>query len=403
MFWLKWAGKNIISNPKRALEKALFITLALTVVLMGLMFLEGTNAQMKEALRNNRGDLVAYARGVDMNVMPVYQEFARHHAGLLEANLRFYEEYVELLGRGGYAGGLVSGAEPAFLPYLHQTVGWQERPEEDLREGTALVESSLAGRLQVNKGDYLTIRARTEEGMLNTLTVVVDGIFLGSQLIYENMMYINIKDQELLFMTQDHANWVRAYFKPQVSDDELITVVQELSRRFFRTALFTAFRLDPTQDFIFQEFQYYRLLVVLLFTIVNLVFFVILYFAVQNSFFLSYRARRQEISTLLTYGMKPVGVRKIAFYEAVLLFVVALALAAGASWVAIKVSGRFTITNPKIADLLTVIGGPHLRFVPVLAKLLPAIGFFFVVTLYAAYRGVNTYLQMEIREIITGV
>src|SRR5690554_5070890 len=136
MFWLKWAGKNLLSNRKRALGKALFITLVLAVVLLGLMFLEGTNAQMKEALRNNRGDLVAGARGVNANVTPVYEYLNRNHAGLLETNLKFYEEYVELLGRGGYGEGIVSGAEPAFLSYLNRTVSWQERPEEGLREGT---------------------------------------------------------------------------------------------------------------------------------------------------------------------------------------------------------------------------------------------------------------------------
>lgn len=404
MFWIKWAGKNLLMNKKRTAGKILFISLVLLIAGMGLMFLEGTNRQLKTYLRHSMGDLVATGRGVKTNLLPVYEYLKQEHAGLIEESIRTYRAPAEFLGNTGYARGSLNGVEPAYFFYLDSCVSWPEKPVERLAEGTALVEYFLAAKLNLRRGDSLFIRIRTEEGMYNTLQVRVAGVFLGAGLLFAGEVFINISDMERLFMTgEKYAGEIKAYFKEGVPEAEMIALQQDLVKRFSALALFKGIHLNPSAVMIYQEFQYYRMILVFLLAVVIFVFFFILYFAVQNSFFLSYRARRREISTLLAYGMTPFAVKRIAFWEGLILFSCALVLAGVLATGLVFALQEITLVNPQMADLIGIIGGPRLRFAVPGLPLAVAIGLLLAISLYAVHKGVGTYLRMEVREILAGI
>lgn len=336
-------------------------------------------------------------------MLPIYENLNQRYLNLTEANIRIFNKPASLIGNNGYSEGMVTGTEPVFINYLSRNVNWLEPSKQRLKEGTACMEAVLAGKLGLKTGDYLTIQARTDSGMINTLQVMVDGIFIGSNLIYEDSIFINIKDQNLLFMTDNQVNEVRTYFKQRVGDDAVIAVVKAITHQFFKLAIFTSPRLEPTKDSLFAVFGYYRYISVFVFYLLNLVFLIILYFAVQNMFFMSFRERRQEISTLLTYGMKPSRLLWIAFWESLFIFGAALISAVFLAALLILLLGNVAISDPNISDLIIVLGGPRLRFALEPATVSLMVGFLMLTTLYSAYKGTKNYLKMEIREIISNV
>lgn len=404
MFWVRWAYKNIIMNMKRAGGKIFFISLVLMIVGMGLMFLEGTNLQIKSYLRNTMGDLVSTSRGIETNILPVYDYLNQKYSSLIEASVRTYRTFAEFLGNTVYATGSLIGAEPSFFSYLDSCVSWLEPPEKKLTPGTALIEYYTASKLNLRRGDSFSIRVKTEDGMINTLQVRVEGIFLGSDLLFEKVIYINISDLEhLLIIGEEYAGEVKTYFRENASDEELIALHRDLVDQFSGLALFQLIRLHPAAAFIYQEFQYYRMIMILLFIVITIVFLFIIYFAVQNSFFISYKARRNEIITLLTYGMKPQEIMKIALWESLLIFCIALFIASVLSWCLGLILQTVIIDNPESADLISIIGGPRLHFSPSLLTLGIFVGIILLITIYAANKGVGVYLRGEIREILTGM
>jgi len=402
MFWIKWAFNNLIVNKKRTIGIITLIGVVLIIVIVDLMFLEGAKQQMVESIQNNRGDIDVKCRGENANLLPLLGELAQQKKqGLVETEIKIFKKQAQLIGNQEYSDGTVVGTEPVYFKYLNRNVSWLAKPDYALKEGTAIIEATLADKLNLNKGDNLTIQIHTDAGVVNTLQVIVDGIFIGSNIIYGNTLYINIKDQNQLYLQENYLNELRVYYRKNITDDKLITIMNELSHQFYKTALFESSRLDLMSDYVFQIFFYYRYLLIFLFFLLNTVFVIILYFAIQNLFFMMFRERRQEISTLLTYGMKSARIKLMVFWESIFIFLASFGFAAVLTTVVILMLRTVTITNPNIADLIIALGGPRLNFAMNFKVVLGMVGFLFVTTLYASYRGANAYLKMEIREIIS--
>lgn len=401
MFWLKWAYKNLVINKKRTAGLLIFISSILIIFIVDLMFIEGTSSQMKESIRNNRGDLNSFARGLNHSVSPVYKYLNQKYKKLIEDNIKIYDKNVQLIGTINYSNGRVIGTESKYLKYLARNVSWEENLKQNLNQGTTIVESNLAKRLNLKRGDYLTVQIRTEVGMINTLSVVVDGIFIGSNLLYKDIIFINLEDMNQLFLEKDHFNEVRTYFKPGVTDAEITNVLKDLTKKFFTLAVIESLRLDPTKESVFYTFGYYRYFTVFIFYMLNTVFIFVLYFAVQNIFFMNFRKRRQEISTLLTFGLKPSRLKSIVLWEASIIFAVSFLIAVILSQGIINILRNFSINDPSISDIIVALGGPRLCFANNHQSVLILLGITFLVVIYSSYKSLNSYLKMEIHEIIS--
>jgi ABC-type lipoprotein release transport system permease subunit len=402
MVWIRWAFKNLLNNRRRTIGILFFITVTFTIVFVNLMFLAGTNYQMKEAISNNRGDLNLFFKDPYTNP-DMYFSLSPSMLSLMEDNIRIFRTSAQLIGSSGYANGNVIGTETKFLKYLQHNVSWLAKPTKSLHSGSALIEAVLAEKLNVKKGDLLTIQVRTVPGVFNTVQVKIDGIFIGSNLIYGNSLFINIQDMNQLWLAENFYNELRFYFKKDVSIATISNVFNQINTQYFNKVYIFSPKLDITKDNVFSIFRYYRFLIVFLLTLLNIVFIVILYFAVNNLYFLSFRARRQEISTLLTYGMKPARIKLIVFWEAILIFSVSFLLSIVLTAILETCLKNFSITDPSLGELITAIGGPHVCFLLHFPTLLLILGLLFCDIIFAAYKGVNTYLKVEVREITSGI
>lgn len=401
MFFLKWAYKNLVANKPRTIGMIIFLAVVITIMMVNLLFLEGTNTQMKASFRNNKGDLYLWAP--DKNVSNVY-DYLQKYRPKLENRIRFFSKSGQLIGTSGYAEGWVMGTEKPFLKYLNRNVSWREEAHANLREGTTIVEAGLAEKLNVKRGDAITIKVKTERGMINTLRVVIDGIFIGSNLIYRDVLFINLKDQNISWLTEDNhnCNELKLYFNTDVTNDELAEIQQELAQTFPTLSFFSP-KLHPEADQVFMTFTYYRYVLLFLFTLLNIVFIVILYFTIQNLFFMSFRERRQELATLLTYGMKSARIKLVVVWEAVMIFIASLALSIPFTLIITAILHSFRISDPSLAELIAAIGGPRLFFTINWEVILATLSFILIVILFSAYKGANTYLKLEIREILSNV
>ncbi len=410
MFNLKWAVKNLIANKRRTIGIISFITAILIIMAANLMFIEGANAQMKAALRNNKGDLYFWS---DQNLDQASRYLDRHYGAKTESKIRFlcpYEgspnapKYSQVYSPSEYAEAWIVGTEPEYLKYLDRNVSWPVKYSQNLGEGTALVEISLAQKLNVKKGDYITFKAKNGQGMINTLPVMVDGIFVGSGLIFGNVIYINLKDQNELWLTGRDADYneLRLYFKPSVTDQDLKKIQGNIMINYYDLYI-TSPRLFPFREGAFIIFKYFRYLLIFLFTLLDAVFIIMLYFAIQNIYFMAFRRRRQELATLLTYGMKPFRIQKIGLWEANLMFGAAFILAVPFTALLTQLIHKFEITNSSVALLIMVIGGPRISFAFNWATIPALIAGLWIITLISAYKGAHTYLKMEISEITAKV
>lgn len=400
MFFFRWALKNLAASRRRTIGTITFITVVMTIMMVDLLFVEGANSQMKAALRNNKGDL--YISSWD-NAPGIYN-YLQGYGRLFKDNLRFFTRGAQLIGVSGYAEGWVFGTEPSFLKYLDRNVGWIEKYQENLKEGTAIIESGLADKMNLVRGDYMTIKIRTESGMVNTLQVMVDGIFIGSNLIYKDALYINIQDQNTLWLTgnRDTCTEIRVYFDNKVSDSGIQAIEAGLKQSFPGAYVYSP-KLNPDGEQVFTIFTYYRYVALVLFALLNIVFVIILYFAVQNLFFMSFRERRQELSTLLTYGMKPSRIKRIVLWESLMIYVASVIIAIPMAAIITLFLHQFQITNPGYGELIAAIGGPRLSFTVNWIILLSTLILILLVTLFSAYKGANSYLKKEIREIINAL
>jgi ABC-type lipoprotein release transport system permease subunit len=410
MFNLKWAFKNLVANKRRSLGITGFIAAILIIMIINLLFIDGANTQMRAALRNNKGDLYFWS---DQNMDLASRYLERHYHDKIEHKIKFLCPYdgtpnAPVYGRiyssSEYAEGWIVGTEPAYLKYLDLNVSWPVKYRANLAEGTAVLEDGLAQKLNVKRGDYISFKVKNEKGMINTLQVMVDGIFVGSNLIFGDIVYINLKDQNLLWLTGKDADYneMRLYFRPGVTDQDLKTIQGHIMRNYYDLYI-TSPRIFPFRESAFIIFKYFRYLLIFLFSLLDVVFVIILYFAIQNIFFMAFRRRRAELATLLTYGMKPFRIQLISLWEANLLFAGAFILAIPFSILITQLVHKFQITDSNLAVLITVIGGPRINFsinwiiIPALIIVLWAI------TLISAYKGAHSYLTMEIREITSKV
>lgn len=409
MFNLKWACKNLLANPRRTGGIIGFMAAILTIMLLNLLFIDGSNTQMKASLRNNKGDLYFWS---DANLNWAFHYLERYHAKI-ENEIKFFSpyngtpnarKYTPIYSSSEYAEGWVLGTEPKYLKYLDRDVSWPVKYRENLREGTAVVESGLAQRLNVKRGDFITFEIKNDRGMVNTLQVMVDGIFVGSNLLFGDVVFINLKDQNLLWLTGNDTDCdeMRVYFKPTVTDQDLKTIQGDIMRKYYELYI-TSPRLFPFRESAFIMFKYYRYLLIFLFYLLNAVFIIILYFAIQNIFFMTFRRRREELATLLTYGMKPFRIHRIGLWEANLMFVSAFILSLPISMAITRLIHGFAITDPSLADLITVIGGPRISFNLNWITIPALIVGLWAITLISAYQGAHDYLKMEIREITSKV
>lgn len=398
MYLIGWALKNVFRNLPRSARNAGFLALMIFVVMAGLAFLDGTNAQMKRGLSATYGDLTVSERVPGAGIGAAAEAALIGGVGAGGRVARFVSADAEALGAGSWTGATILGVEAAQAPAVAATLDWPVGAPGPLAAGGAWLPVSLASRLGVGPGDRLTLKTGTDSAMINTSTVEVTGILAGSELAYGDTVIVDVEDARALFMFDDtHVTFACAFLGGAA--ESAAALYSELSVRHFRQVIVESLLLYPEEVSVFAMFQNYRILLLVAFALCLILACAVLILSTRNAFFLYYNARRAELSTLMTFGMGRREVMSMAFVEAIALYFLALAAVVPLCALFDLATGAVSFSGLGWADLVTVFGGPRLVLSWSPASLAPAAAMLLAVVALSAVRGVRTFLDMEIRQV----
>jgi ABC-type lipoprotein release transport system permease subunit len=402
LFEIRLALAKLWINRRRSLAKSLFFALLFSVIFTALLFLAGSDQQMIRSIQLVQGEASCFASASgdaipDISVMA--EDIAREHQGTLRDVQGAFIAGVGLNSDKAMVMATASGVEESFLPYLNQAVAWQGSSVASFSQDGVLLEASLAEALFVKPGDYLTIQWHfATTGRTNTIYVPINGVFVGSGLLFGKQLFVGLPVMQSLIMENSAINQLRLYFSTQ--DEEAIrTTLRAINAKYYDLVSIESVLLDPYGG-IFGVYKNYNLLIQFVLWALTIIFFVIIYYSNQNVFFMEYRRRRAELATFLTYGTSPGRMKRIVVWEALVQTLAGVLLSSVLTTALVSLLGQFQINNLAYADLITAIGGPRLLFsFNVQVMSLAGVGLVLLMVL-AALKGAGRYLKREIREII---
>jgi len=397
LFHVRWALKNLLSNSKRTAQKTAFIVLALSIVMLCITLLDGSTWQMRESMYYSIGDLQADARGKKEKLGEVYKDMEKLFAG--EGDLfREYRKTGKLLGSAGYASATLRGVEPGYIPYFSRTVGWNAPLEKKLERGSIILEAGLAAKADADKGETVSIRIQAEDGFVNANQFEVAGIYMGNPWLHKKKVLLHIDDVRELFINKDAVTTITGFFSGEKKAAELRSLVSPLSVEHSKSALFST-REDMENRTELMIFGYYRVFLIFIISTIILTFMIIMYFSIQNIYYVEYRNRRRELATLMTFGMKPGTLMGVVFFETLFMFLASGVLSFLIVFAVGEALSLFQITDLSYRQAVALLGGNSIVFhyVPLHLTILSVI--VFLITVRSTLRGAGEYVKMHIREI----
>jgi len=129
---------------------------------------------------------------------------------------------------------------------------------------------------------------------------------------------------------------------------------------------------------------------------------IVLFFGIQNIFYLSFIKRANEISVLSTFGMPFFKIYKTVLWETISLFLPGLLLGFLFSFVVGNLLSSISLAQVS-EEMVVVLGGPNLKFTFELSDFLWVSFFIFISELYASFHSLRKYFKLEIREMKSGI
>jgi|GEM_PF-6006969 len=403
MFLWKWAAKNLLNNREKTLKRILFSALMSSLLFLSVSFLNGTTIQMKESIRESQSDLFITNRVFDGDISPVVTFLAENYSKEMEMMIPRVScsEFTLHLNRYYTDEGVVYGTNPEYIEKISPGLSWLEKDLPFLAPGTILLDINLAEQLKAKKGGNVIMTYKTKVGVINTKTFRVAGVFMGNSLLYENVAYVNIKDAQELTLEAERVNEILIYLKKGVRKAELLNIISAVRKDFLMDVIIEAWEINPEHNLAYYMFKIVKGFVQFIFYLLNIVFLLIIYLSIQDSFYTSYRARKEELSSLKTFGMKDIRIYFLAFYESLYIFILGTTLGCLTARVVSLLLETVKVTNPQYNALMMALGGANVVFDFNPSSLLFVGGFIFISTLLGVYTGIRNYLKMEVREVIS--
>lgn len=404
MYMFAWAFKNLMRNPLRSLRSVGFIAIILSLSMAGMAFLRGTNAQMKAGLMSSFGDVTVSERKALAGTGGAGDYLKARYGALVDESFEAVLSDAEALGGGIWTSVRVVGVQKGYFSRFRDAQAWRGDAPAALGVQQACLSSGLASKLGISPGDLITLRTGQATVMVNTVSVETVGSFFGSELIYEDCVVIPIEDARELFMLEPGiASALYVFLKPGTARADAQELYSDVAVRFFKDTITESTLLYPEEMEIYSIFQNYRALLLTAFCLFYVLACVILSFSSKNTFYLYYHSRRNELVTLLTYGMSKARIVAVAVIESLLLFSVALAVSAAAS-VAVGAACRgVSFASPRWSDLITIFGGPGLVLDWGGFPMAATVSLLFAIVLWSAASGVRMFLRQEVRQISAGI
>jgi len=362
---------------------------------------------MKASIRESQSDLFIANRVFEGDISPVLTFLAENYSREMETMIPrvSFSEFTLHLDRYYTDEGVVYGTTPEYIKKISPSLSWLEK-EDDLpflTPGTIILDINLAEQLKAKIGENLIITYKTKVGVINTKTFRVAGVFMGNALLYENVAFVNIRDAQELALEEERVNEILIYLKQEISKAELLNMLSAIRKDFLMDVIIEAWELNPEHNPAYYMFKIVKGFVQFIFYLLNLVFLLIIYLSIQDSFYINYRARKEELSCLKTFGMKNIMIYFLAFYEGLYLFTLGTTLGYLAARVVSLLLERIKVINPHYNALMMALGGPNVVFDFKPSSLLFVGGFILISTLLGVHTGIRNYLKMEVREVISAI
>lgn len=359
MFYISWALKNIMRDKKRSISFLSFLFL----VCFGLLFLRGifrgTETNMQMSLRAYYGDVSISSRlssGLPFSMDYIYSQPFYHDIETMVKECTI--PGVTVSGNMGFDTVNIIGIEGDYFAFIDDNIEWLDgsfkRPDKDF----ALLDYSVAKKLGLDIGDSFILELKTKDGMINTASLIVGGIFRGNKYIIGDKIYINLAEAHRLLM-KNYLTGIKLYLKSK--DDFIINSIETAFVPYDNAISLGIISRNPDSVGVFSSlFDFFHKFFSLFIWLFSLVFFLVLYFGVQNTVFIMFNERKEEVSTLMAFGMPRIKFFLITMWEMLFFMIFSFIPAYLFSLLVGKIISQFNVINIS-TEIVVVTGGPSLR------------------------------------------
>jgi len=405
MFYFIWALKNLYRNKKRTLGTGVLIIIVSLVLFLDFAFLRGTKKQMKDTMRKSLGDISMRVRSEDYNLAAVKKHIENaNYSNFLEMIISGYSiGNVSVISGSGYLNDAsIAGYSNNYFKWLEKNVEWIEGGPFLGNFGHAVIERNMAEDLGVSVGDRVTAEYVTQDGAINTDSFQISGIFIGNKYENGNTLYVSLGDAQSLEMVKNKINNLKIYLKNPEDEALLQRMIDKDIKSFSKICYISVWRWEPEKNMFYSIFQYGQIFNKLLLALVTIVLLIVLFFAIQNMFYLIFNRRSNEISVLTTYGMPFIKIYKVILWETVVLFSFSLICSLIVSILCGKIFSGISMTFIS-EEMVIVLGGPNLQFDFILKDILQTSLFVYIVGLFSGFHSLQRYFKLEISEMTRGI
>ncbi|HOJ98409.1 MAG TPA: hypothetical protein PLW34_02460 [Termitinemataceae bacterium] len=360
MFYIRWAIKNLYRGKKWSLGFLCFLSLVVT----GLFFLRGifrgTETSLQNSLRNYYGDVVirsVLSQGLPFSGRTLQQQaFAASLEGVVE---ELVVQNVVASGKMGFGNISVVGTSGGYFDFVKDSIEWIGPHTKGPEKQKAVLVDSLALKVGVTVGDELLLEFRTKDGLINTVRFVVGGIFRGNKYIVGDCVYVTKEDAQNLVMDPMLTSLYLYLKDPQPST---FAALQAWLAPFDNAISVGMISNNPRDVSMFAAiFDFYHKFFALFVWMFSFVFFFILYLGVQNTVFLRFHERKEEILSLMAFGMEGRHFLLVALWEMFFFLLGAFVIGYGCSVLLAKLVALIRVMSIS-SEMVVVVGGPTLRF-----------------------------------------
>lgn len=404
MFYFIWAIKNIKNKAKNSIGITVFIILITTVLLLNYAFQVGTEKQMYQTMRKYHGDIAIQTRSNKYSLLDAKK--ALENSGFMNDIELIVSSYsvgnAEFITDGKYASGIIAGYSEGYFKWLGKSISWIAGKPLTNARGNAVVERSMARKLGLSPGDKIIVRYSTKEGAINTASFILSGIFTGNKYVDNDRIFVSLKDAQALALAGNKIGKLKIFLKDSHNEKLIQDILSGVVKKYDNIAFISVWLWDTDKVTFVNIFNYFHIFIKILFGLLSIVLLIILSFGIQNSFYIIFNKRRNEISTLVAFGMRYFGIYRMVFWETILLFLTGIIMGIGFSLLLGSILGRISLAQIS-EEMVVLLGGPGLKFTFLPSEISMVALFIFITGLFSSFYSLRKYFKVEAAQMMHGI
>ncbi len=403
IFYIKWAFKRLIRSRKRSLRIVAFLGISAGILFLFLSFRQGAKDQIDSTIKKVYGDIRVTARGEE-SLKEVKRYIQNKYGSPLKKSVsQLSLDKCKLTGSGNYRETTITGVDENYFQWLGDSIYWKSGGPPGSGGKTskervdAVLENSYASKLNLGFGDKLTISYETENGEIQELQTRISGVFIGNRFQQSGKLFLPLNRVQDLMEREEVIDLIKVILK-RPTDNKLQRITSEISDRYRMKASISVRKWESKLNYGTVFSSVWALMGSIL-VLTALAILIVLSLGVYDTFYLDFRSRTEEISTLLTYGIGHGKLYLLTFLEVSLLlilgggtgFLLALALA--------RTLGNIPLVK-NFSYLFIVLGGPFLEFSLFSREILYGLGLAAISAYTASLLSLRSYLRKDVARIM---